>query len=103
VELRRGKKVTGRISGNSRRLALLELILGGKADVRVEETLLPKDLAAFESLVEGRRTAVQTLLDEGRELVERVERLVCALYDVPDDLTERIIDHAVRRSARAGG
>jgi hypothetical protein len=99
LELRRGKKVTGRIAGNAARLALLELVLGGKVDERVEDTLLPKDVAAFEQLVAERRRTFQALLDEGRELVERVERLVCMLYDVPDDLAERVVAHAVRRAS----
>jgi hypothetical protein len=35
---------------------------------------------------------------EKLKALERVERLVCALYDVPDDLTEQVVAHAVRRS-----
>jgi hypothetical protein len=31
--------------------------------------------------------------------VEQVERLVCALYDVPADLTEDVVAHAVARAA----
>ena len=27
------------------------------------------------------------------------ERLVCAIYDVPDDLTEQVVAHAVRPSS----
>src|SRR5204863_2445403 len=34
---------------------------------------------------------VNELLREGRRLVEEVERLVCALYAVPDDLTEEVV------------
>jgi hypothetical protein len=98
VELHRGKKVVGRVTGDAKRLDLLELVLGGKADERVGDTLLPKDAAAFERSCEERRRVVQALLDEGRELVERVERLVCALYDVSDDLTQQVVDHAIRRS-----
>jgi len=98
LELRRGKKVIGRITGDARRLDLLEVVLGGTADDAVSETLLPKDAVAFVGLVEQRRQTVQLLLGEGRELVERVERLVCALYGVPDDLTEQVIEHALRRS-----
>jgi hypothetical protein len=46
---------------------------------------------------------VQALLREGRTLVERVERLVCGLYGVPEDLTDAVVDHAVARAARASG
>ena len=70
----------------------------GEADERVGDTLLPKDLTAFAQQVEARRQAVSRLLAEGRALVEEVERLVCALYDVSDDLTEQVVAHAVRRS-----
>jgi hypothetical protein len=99
LELRRGRRVAGTIRGDDRRIALLEVLLVGKADERVEDTLLPKDLAAFAQQVEARRQAVSEFLAEGRNLVERVERLVCALYDVPDDLTEQVVAHAVRRSS----
>ena len=40
----------------------------------------------------------QALVEEGRLLVELVERLVCRLYDVPDKLTERVIASAVARA-----
>ena len=98
LELRRGRKAVGRIAGEPGRLDLLERVLDGKADELVGDTLLPKDAASFAERIEERRKVVQGLLDEGRELVERIERLVCALYDVPDDLTEQVVAHAVRRS-----
>jgi hypothetical protein len=98
IELRAGRGVVGRITGDPKRLDLLEQVLGGKADERVLDALLPKDLAAFRTRVDARREEVQTLLLAGRELVERVERLVCAIYDVPDDLTEQVVAHAVRRA-----
>jgi hypothetical protein len=98
LELRRGKRVTGRVAGDPSRLDLLEHILGGKADEHVLDTLLPKDVAAFAARVEERRQLVTSLLAQGRDLVERIERLVCAVYDVPDDLTEQVVEHAVRRA-----
>lgn len=42
------------------------------------------------------RLAVSRLLGEGRDLVERV---VCEIYDVPDDLADQVVAHAVRRSS----
>ena len=39
-------------------------------------------------------------LAEARVQVEQVERLVCALHGVPDELTEAVVEHAVRRAAR---
>jgi hypothetical protein len=98
LELHRGRRRAGTIQGDEKRLDMLEALLGGKADEHVEDTLLPKDLNAFASQVEDRRQLVVDLLARGRELVERVERLVCAVYDVPDDLTEQVAAHAVRRS-----
>jgi hypothetical protein len=77
----------------------VERVLGGKADEHVADTLLPKDGGAFEQDIKQRHELVERLLRDGRELVERVERLVCAIYDVPDDLTEQVVAHAVRRSS----
>ncbi|MGH2934884.1 MAG: HsdM family class I SAM-dependent methyltransferase [Gaiellaceae bacterium] len=98
LELRRGRLAAGTVRGDEKRLDLLEAILAGKAGAEIEETLLPKDLERFRTFVDERHQAVSALLADGRELVERVERLVCALYDVPDDLTEQVVAHAVRRS-----
>jgi len=33
-----------------------------------------------------------------KTIVERIERLVHALYDVSDDLTEEVVAHAVARA-----
>ena len=41
---------------------------------------------------------VHDLLAGGRRLVEEVERLVCALYDLSDELTEKVVAHAVARA-----
>jgi hypothetical protein len=98
LELRSGRRVRGRIVGTVERIEFLEMALGGKADDNVLDTLLPKDIAAFRQRAERRRGEVRALLSEGRDLVERVERLVCAIYDVPDDLTEQVVAHAVRRA-----
>jgi len=38
------------------------------------------------------------LLGEGRRLVEEIERLVCALYDLPAELTDAVVAHAVARA-----
>jgi hypothetical protein len=38
---------------------------------------------------------------KGRSLGEEVERVVCSLYDVPEDLTEEVVAHAVRRAGAA--
>jgi hypothetical protein len=46
-----------------------------------------------------RHAEVTELLAEGRELVERVERLVCSLYGVADELVDEVVDNAVVRAA----
>ena len=94
---RRGRDETGRVSGDPDRLDLLELLVGRGAD-DAGAILLPKDPAAFERAADELRVEVAALLENGRTLVEQVERLVCALYRVPDELTEAVVDHAVRRA-----
>ena len=86
--------------GDPARLDLLAEIVGARTVDDVGSILLPKDLDSFEHLSQQRARAVSELLAEGREKVERVERLVCALYDLPDELTEAVVQHAVERAAR---
>ena len=93
-----GNSHAAMLAGASEGIPLLEHVVGGTADEHLLDTLLPKDIAAFRARAEKRRTAVEALLKERRELVERIERLVCAVYDVPDDLTEQVVAHAVRRA-----
>jgi len=50
-----------------------------------------------------RARRAEGLLDEGRTKVEQVERLVCDLYDLDDELTGAVIAHAVERAGRASG
>ena len=66
----------------------------------LRSVLLPRDLKAFEKRMGERTKLVAGLLAEGRHMVEEVERLVCALYDVPDALTEEVVAHAVVRAGR---
>ncbi|MCS7007950.1 MAG: hypothetical protein RMM28_11230 [Thermoleophilia bacterium] len=97
---RQGREEAGRVSGDPERLDLLVEILETEAPDDARAVPLPKALAAFERLAEERATLVRALLGEGREKVERVERLVCALYGLPQDLTEDVVRHAVERAAR---
>jgi hypothetical protein len=92
-----------RVEGAPERLDLLEQVLGGRPPADLLGLLLPKDAGAFAALAESRRSQIESLLDEGRKIVEEVERLVCALYDVSADLTEEVVQHAVRRAAGAPG
>lgn len=63
--------------------------------------LLPKDEAAFARLLKERAAHIDALLDEGRELVERAERLVCRLYRLPRELEDEVVVSAVARAARS--
>jgi hypothetical protein len=103
LAFRRGREETGRIVGDPARLDLLAELVGAGPVADATTILLPKDLAAFDSLADDRATLVRGLLREGRALVERVERLVCGLYGMPEDLTEAVVDHAVARAARGSG
>ncbi len=104
LTFRRGGKETGRVGGDPARLDLLWRLLGGPVD-DARSVTLPRDLERFEERKRERAELVVRLLAEGRRLVEEVERLVCALYEVPDELTEAVIEHAVARAGlgvRAG-
>jgi hypothetical protein len=49
----------------------------------------------------GERLAeIGRLLDKGRDLVARAERLVCRLYGLPLELEEEVVAHAIERAAR---
>jgi hypothetical protein len=98
VELVRGRKVVGTLAGDAAVLDLVERLLGGSADESLAELLLPANLVLYAQRCFERKQLVESLLAEGRALVERVERLVCAVYDVPDDLADAVVEHAVRRA-----
>jgi hypothetical protein len=100
VTFRRGGDETGRVIGDADRLDMLAEIIGTSAADDVGSILLPKDLVALVQLADDRATSVSKLLAEGREKVERVERLVCALYGLPDELTEAVVEHAIARATR---
>jgi len=99
LAFRRGRIETGRVSGPPDRIELVEQLVGAQvADVR--DVLLPRDLAVLEASERDAVVRATVLLLEGRTLVEEVERLVCALYDVPAELTDAVVAHAVARAAR---
>jgi hypothetical protein len=102
LAFRRGRDETGRIVGDADRLDLLAEIVGNAVIEDVSAILLPKDLAALDQAVEGRAASVSSLLQQGRSLVERVERLVCGLYGLSDELTDEVVEHAVKRAGRGG-
>ncbi len=94
---RRGRE-TARVEGEEALLDLLEATIGGKAVDDVSGVELPKDVLGPGRLAAERAEIVYGLLADGRRLVEHIERLVCALYDVPDELADEIIAHAVARA-----
>jgi hypothetical protein len=61
--------------------------------------LLAKDLVALAQELERRAAEIDALLEEGRQLVERAERLVCRLYAVPAELEDEIVARAAARAA----
>jgi len=96
----RGRGLTGRVRGSRERLGLLALLVAGRSLMprELETQVLPRDLGAFARHVETKRFEAKELLDEGRTLVEAVERLVCRLYGLPTDLEGAVIAHAARRA-----
>ena len=98
LAFRRGGRETGRVEGEGARVDLLERVLGGKATDDAGTLVLPKSLDDYASTKEALLSEVSGLLARGRELVEKVERLVCVLYDVPDDFTEAVVENAVGRA-----
>ena len=102
---RHSRRVTARVEGPRERLELLLQTLPAGSRMTAGElrtARVPVDLYAFDQAVMQRQTHIQQLLEDGRLLVEAVERLVCALYAVPDALTERVIASAVSRAGTTG-
>lgn len=96
----RARQTTASVEGPHDRLALLQAVLG-------TERLMPDDLLsarmplsldAFAGEVDRRQREIDELLHGGRRLVEAVERLVCALYGLPGELTDLVVESAVRRA-----
>ena len=88
------------MDGPHDRVALLQDLLG--AGRLMPDDLLsarmPASLGAFSEEIARRQGEIDDLLAVGRELVEVVERLVCALYGVPDALTDLVVESAVTRA-----
>lgn len=102
VVFRRGRHDVGQLAGPAERLDLLERLLAGKSIRDAATLLLPKDVDALALHRIELEAEVAALLVEGRSLVEKVERLVCALYDVPVELTDAVVAHADARAANSG-
>ena len=96
----RARKETARVEGPAERLRQLDELVAGRSPMphELDGLLLPRDLDAFDRHVEAKRHEVAELLDEGRALVEAVERLVCRLYALAPALEEAVLVHAARRA-----
>lgn len=84
------------------KLRLLQAAIGTRRDLQPSDLVkitLPKDPDHFTRRVAAIAEEIEALLTMGRALVEVVERLVCALYGVPVDLTDEVVAHAIERSA----
>ena len=98
LSFRRGRNETARVEGDQALVDLLQTILGGRTIDDVSGIELPKELEELQRLATERAQTVRTLLADGRRLVEEIEWLVCALYGVPDELTDEVVAYAVARA-----
>ncbi len=95
------RQQVARITGPAMKLILLAELCQGlnrpmPADLLKVE--LPRDVDLYKEEVASASTEVRLLLEEGRRLVEAAERLVCALYAIPEDLEDEVVAHAVARA-----
>lgn len=93
---------TVRVSGPAARLDLLEQLVAGRPRPllgELEAIELPRDLDAYRAELARREAVIERLLVEGRDLVERAERLVCRLYGCSAELEEAVIARAAARAA----
>lgn len=100
---RHGRRETLTVVGDDHRLAVLIDAIDATSPQTAAEVLalrIPVDPVAFERRVEETSSEIAGLLDDGRRLVESVERVVCRLYDVDESLERAVIAHAVTRSLR---
>jgi hypothetical protein len=97
------RRVTARVDGPLDRLTLVQDLLGAERPMPDDllSARVPANLRAFGEEIERRQSEIDDLLAVGRELVEVVERLVCALYGVPDALTDLVVESAVTRAGTA--
>lgn len=95
------RKTTATVEGPHDRLVLLERTLPIGRRLMPDDlrgAVLPVDLDAFAEATAARQDEIDALLTAGRAHVEAVERLVCALYGLPNALTERVIESGVARA-----
>ena len=103
LQYRFSRSVTATVTGPEDRLQLLARITEGMRSSLADDlalVVLPKDLPAFAATLADRAAAVDGMLEEGRQLVERAERIVCRLYEVPAELEDEVVASAVARADR---
>jgi len=96
------RQETVRVSGPTDRLDLLEALVAARGRLlpaELEAVELPVDLAAYRAEVARREAQLEQLLVEGRDLVERAERLVCRLFGCDPELEDEVIARAAERAA----
>lgn len=100
LTFRHAFRITARIEGPTDRVALLADLLGAARmmpeDLR--SARVPVGLDAFAEEVTRRQDEIDDLLGIGRHLVEAVERIVCRLYGLTDQLADLVVESAVVRA-----
>jgi len=102
LSYRFGRVVTATVNGPQERLALLARITANMRGFLAEDVahvVLPKDMPALFSQMDARAVEIDRLLEEGRQLVERAERLVCRLYEASPEMEDEVVASAVARAA----
>lgn len=95
------RKQVARVDGPREKLMLLSELVGDRARLMPADLLaleVPRNVDDFKAAVDRARDEVKGLVAAGRTLVEAAERLVCALYAVPAELEDRVVEHAVARA-----
>jgi hypothetical protein len=91
--------VTATVTGPEDRLQLLASVtdLRGSLAEDLARVLLPKDLPDFAAKLAERAGAIDRLLEDGRQLLERAQRLVGRLLRCPE-LEDDVVASAVARA-----
>jgi hypothetical protein len=96
------RQQVARIKGPAMKLVLLAELcrtLDRPMPADLLKVEVPRDVDLYKEKVTSASSEVQLLLQEGRQLVEAAERLVCALYVIPKDLEDEVVAHAVARAS----
>ena len=93
------RRLTARVEGPGDRLRLLLDLVKGRRLTPDDllSAMLPARLDELSDQVRASQRRLDALLTDGRGMVEAVERLVCGLYGLPDELTEQVVESAAAR------